>query len=265
MEDTKLISFRQGVFQTGKVCRNQLKSILCNPDVQQVVAQTQIQQSSLPKQLFGEGCLSFAARQIIWIHALRSGVRGISVYILIFLYFPYLSVQYALRDRADSRMPGPSDVDGEDETARIAQFAVRAFHGVVEVGIMSHIHAGGFYQRDVVDSFGSSFGQQGYIVDGRVRKGFRHQPAACESMPFGDDDEGIQSDGFEAGSIKQCHIQTGSELLCQYGICQTDTLPVLFEAGGNGAVNNLLFGEGGVDGCHLLSHTVRIAALVFVQ
>ena len=44
-----------------------------------------------------------------------------------------------------------------------------------------------------------------------------------------------------------------------------DTLPVLFEAGGNGAVNNLLFGEGGVDSCHLLSHTVRIAALVFVQ
>ena len=159
MEDTKLISFRQGVFQTGKVCRNQLKSVLCNPDIQQVVAQTQIQQSSLPKQLFGEGCLSFAARQIIWIHALRSSVRGISVYILIFLYFPYLSVQYALRDRADSRMPGPSDVNGEDETARIAQFAVRAFHGVVEVGIMSHIHAGGFYQRNVVDSFGSSFGQ----------------------------------------------------------------------------------------------------------
>ena len=46
-------------------------------------------------------------------------------------------------------------------------------------------------------------------------------------MPFGDDDEGIQSDGFEAGSIKQCHIQTSSELLCQYGICQPDTLPVL--------------------------------------
>ena len=84
-------------------------------------------------------------------------------------------------------------------------------------------------------------------------------------MPCGDDDEGIQSDGFEAGSIKQCHIQTSSELLCQYGIYQTDTLPVLFEAGGNGAVNNLLFGEGGVDSCHLLSHTVRIAALVFVQ
>ena len=73
-------------------------------------------------------------------------------------------------------------------------------------------------------------------------------------MPFGDDDEGIQSDGFEAGSIKQCHIQTSSELLCQYGICQTDTLSVLFEAGGNGAVNNLLFGKSGVDGCHLLSH-----------
>lgn len=91
------------------------------------------------------------------------------------------------------------------------------------------------------------------------------QPATCESMSFGDDDEGIQSDGFEAGSIKQCHIQTSSELLCQYGICQTDTLPVLFEAGGNGAVNNLLFGKSGVDGCHLLSHTVRIAALVFVQ
>ena len=56
-------------------------------------------------------------------------------------------------------MPGPSDVDGEDETARIAQFAVSAFHSVVEVDIMSHIHAGGFYQCNVVDSFGGSFGQ----------------------------------------------------------------------------------------------------------
>ena len=85
------------------------------------------------------------------------------------------------------------------------------------------------------------------------------QPPA-KACPLVIDDEGIQSDGFEAGSISSAIIQTGSELLCQYGICQPDTLPVLFEAGGNGAVNNLLFGEGGVDGCHLLSHTVRIAA-----
>ena len=40
---------------------------------------------------------------------------------------------------------------------------------------------------------------------------------------------------------------------------------MFFETGRNSTVDNLLFGEGGVDSCHLLSHTVRVTALIFVQ
>ena len=44
-----------------------------------------------------------------------------------------------------------------------------------------------------------------------------------------------------------------------------DTLPIFLEAGGDGAVYNLLFRDSRVDGGHLFPYPVRSAALIFVE
>ena len=42
---------------------------------------------------------------------------------------------------------------GKNETVSIRQLSVRFLHRIVEIGRMSHIHAGRFNQGNVVDSF----------------------------------------------------------------------------------------------------------------
>jgi len=81
----------------------------------------------------------------------------------------------------------------------------------------------------------------------------------------GDDEESIQSDSFQAGGVKQRHIQASPQLLSQDGIGEPDALPVLLKASRDSAVNNLLLGDSSIDGGHLLSYPVRVTALVFVQ
>ncbi len=83
-------------------------------------------------------------------------------------------------------------------------------------------------------------------------------------MSPSDDEECIQSDSFQAGGVKQRHIQASPQLLSQDGIGEPDALPVLLKASRDSAVNNLLFRDSRVDGGHLLPYPVRSTALVFV-
>ena len=63
---------------------------------------------------------------------------------LLFFYFPYLPVQSALGDGADARMSRSFHIYGKNETVSIRQLSVRFLHCIVEIGRMSHVHAGRF-------------------------------------------------------------------------------------------------------------------------
>ena len=67
-------------------------------------------------------------------------------------------MQYALRDGTNPRMSCPLHIYRKHEITSVRQFAVRFLHSVVEVGLVSHIHAGRLHQSDVIDSLGRSFG-----------------------------------------------------------------------------------------------------------
>ena len=43
-------------------------------------------------------------------------------------------------------------------------------------------------------------------------------PSTCKGVSPGDDEESIQSDSFQAGGVKQRHIQASPQLLSQDGI-----------------------------------------------
>ena len=211
-QNLKFLPIGQSIFQFSKLYGDQLKGILGDTRIEQIVPKAQIQQFSLPDRLFSHADLPLIEDDIRGRQTNRS-LRLASRSILRFTYFKLTVPDYSQGQRKDSRISRPKHIDEQQETVRILQFVIGYPRGRIERDICSGIHASGLHEQYFVDSLGRTLGQQGHIVIDAIGKGIRDQPTAGKSMAFDQNDQRMDPYGLQTTGIQQGHIETGSQFV----------------------------------------------------
>ena len=91
------------------------------------------------------------------------------------------------------------------------------------------------------------------------------EPRSHKSMPFLDDDEGMDADALQARGHQQRCVDAGSHLLVQHLVGQPDALSGFHEVGRRFAIDDALSTKRLVNGSHLIAHTVAVLCLIGIE
>ena len=192
--------------------RIELDRLLCRPEIQQAVAQGQVEQFALP-----------AVEAIFRLARLRSlGLRDIVVRQVGSVFENGFQLRrrgsgldrhrrLGARQGPDALQTGAPDVDGEFEGMldRLGNLLRADFHHPAEWRTGAVRHRRRFEQDQLVELH--PLAKRGDVVDDRAAEFLRLQPDAGEGMAVREDDERIQAALFQYRAEQQGGIQAGGD------------------------------------------------------
>ena len=173
--------------------------------------------------------------------------------------------QNPLGQGGDTAQTGTADIDDVFQFFRSGQMPPGGIPGLVEGHILACGEGGTLHHGNFIHAAGQPFGDEGGIVLDGLGEGQCFQPDTGENVAGLEDQQGMETHGFQNAAVQQSQIQTGTHFLLQYRVAQPHPLACGFEAGGRNGVDDVLLLQGAVDGGGLGQHPVGILGLVGIQ
>ena len=269
--DGELPSVGKRVFELRQRRGQHGDQILGGAQVEQRVAQPQIEQLAFPLQDFLSARVQrFLRRRLSGAfrdarrHFFRRGgqLRGGT---RLGLHAPALIGPHAQRQRPDSRQAGSVHVDDITHWIVVAHLRRGGGAGFVEGHSFSGGGAGALHHGDLADAVGHAFAHQSRIVLDRVLKSHFFQPDAGENMIVLEQKQRIQSRRLEAGRVEQRQVKTGAQARSRHRVAEAHALPRRLETGRRHGVDDVQLLNRAVQSGRLPEHAVGILRLIGVE
>ena len=250
----------QVVFEKVDIDGDEGDGAAAEPQVEQVVAQGEVEQFALPYLQTGGVAGSLLRGQVV-LRLLLHAVGGmVELEPLLLPHAVDLDGEgpYALHAAAVY-------VERHDEVGRLAiDVPLGGLHGHFEghIGLCEH---GGLYEHQFVDAVGHRLGEETGVVAVDLRVEFLHEPTSHEHVSAAHDEQGPQPHALQHRGIEHREVGTGAHLLGQHLVGEAEALSALLEAGWRSDIDHAHAAQRLVDGGHLRPHAVGVLCLVGIE
>ena len=248
------------VFEHVDIERHKRNDTPTRAEVQQVVAQREVQELALPNLLAGDLC-ALLQLQLGRLHLLQS--RG---GLLVFQSCILPHAVHLHRQRPDAFHSAAIHIAEQHELVLLGnKVFLTHLHRLLKRDGIRAGQCRGLEEHHLADAVGSGLREERPVVAHAIGGILVHEPAAHKHMSLLQHEQRMQATRLQHRCHEQRQVHAGAELLVEHTVYKSHALTRLLVAGWRCSVDESLAPQRLVDGCHLRTGAVRVLRLVFVE